>query len=68
MSNEILTFSDVDIENDKFCRYKNPIFLEDVGIQNVLVSNDISSSKKNQKTINNLLVTCMLITKLSCYI
>ena len=34
---------------NKFQRCKNPFFLEDVEIDNILVSNNISSSKKNCK-------------------
>ena len=49
MGNEILTFGDIEIEKHKFQRCKNSIFLEDVEIDNILVSNNISSSKKNYK-------------------
>ena len=38
MGKEILMFGDIEIEN--------PIFLKDVDIQKVLVSNKISSSEK----------------------
>ena len=40
-------------------------FLEDVGIEKVLASNKISSV---EKTINTLLVACIMIIKLSHYI
>ena len=39
---ETLTFCDIEIEKDKFYGYINPIFLEDVGINFILVSNKIS--------------------------
>ena len=32
MGKQILTFGDIEIEKDKFYRYKSPIFLEDVDI------------------------------------
>ena len=48
MGKEILTFGDVGIEKHKFYRYKSPIFL-DVDIDNILVSNKISSGEKNYK-------------------
>ena len=40
-------------------------FLEDAGTDNVLVSNKIYSGEKN---INTLLVSCMMIIRLSHYI
>ena len=46
---EILTFGKTDIENDKFYRHKSPIFLEDVNIKKVLVSNKIYFDEKNYK-------------------
>ena len=66
MGKEILMFGDIEIKKHKLYRYKSPIFLEDVGIDNVLVSNKISPGKK--KSINTLLITCMVITKLSHFI
>ena len=42
MSKEILTFGDIEIEKSKFYRHKTPIFLKDVDIEKVLVSNKIS--------------------------
>ena len=46
MGKEIITFGDTETEKHKFCRYKRPIFLEDVDIDKVLVSNKISSGEK----------------------
>ena len=43
----------------------SPIFLKDVDVQKVLVSNEISFSEKNLST---LLVTCIMIVKLSHHI
>ena len=39
MGKENLTFGDIEIGRDKFYHYKNPIFLEKISIENVLVSN-----------------------------
>ena len=61
---EIITVGDLETEKHKPHRYKSPIFLKDVDINNVLVSNKISS---DEKTINILLVTCMIMIKLSHY-
>ena len=43
MGKEILKFCNIEIEEDKLYRYKNPIFLKDVDTNNILVSNKISS-------------------------
>ena len=40
MVEEIVTFDDIEIEKHEFHRYKSPIFLEDVDIENVLVSGE----------------------------
>ena len=47
MDKEIITFGDIEIGKHEFYRYKSPIFLEDVDINNILVSNKISSSEKS---------------------
>ena len=49
MGKKILMFCDVEIEKNKLYRHKTPIFLEDVDIEKVLVSNKISSDEKNYK-------------------
>ena len=49
MGKEILTFGDTEIEKNKFQCLKNSIFLEDVDIEKVLVSNKISSGEKIYK-------------------
>ena len=41
MGKEILTFRDIEIEENKFYRRKTPILLRDVDIEKVLVSNKI---------------------------
>ena len=49
MGNESLTFGDIEIEKNKFYRNKTPIFLKDIDIEKVLVSNKISFGVKNYK-------------------
>ena len=49
MSKDILTFRDIEIEKNKFCRHKVPIFLKDVDIEKVLPSKKISFGEKNYK-------------------
>ena len=66
MGKEILTFGDTEVEKYEFYCHKRPIFLKDVGIEEVLVSKKISSDDK--KTIIALLVTCITIIKFSRYI
>ena len=46
MGKEILTFGNIEIEKDKFYRYKSPVFLEDVDIEKILASNKISFGRK----------------------
>ena len=65
MGTEILTFGDIETEKNFFYCHKSPIFLKDVDIEKVLVSYKIYSG---EKTINTLLVTCIMIIKLSHYI
>ena len=42
-------FGDIEIEKYKYRHYKNPIYLEEVATDGVLVSNKISSGGKNYK-------------------
>ena len=63
MSKELLTCGDIEIEKNKLYCHKTPILLGDVDIEKVLVSNKISFGEK--KTISTLLVTCIMIIKLS---
>ena len=65
MGKEILAFDVMEIEENKFYHHKSHIFIKDVDIEKILVCNKISSGKK---TINTLLVTCIMILKLSHYI
>ena len=59
---ELLTFDDIEIDKNKFYHYKSPVPLRDLDIEKVLVSNKISFGEKN---INTLLVTSLMIIKLS---
>ena len=65
MDEEIEMFEDMEIEKDKFCRYKSPMFLEDVDIENIVIFKKRSSNEKNNKYF---LVTCMMIIKLKHHI
>ena len=49
MGKKILTFGDIKIEKHIFYRYKSPYFFEDADVENVLVSNTISSGEKDYK-------------------
>ena len=42
-----LTFGDIEIEKNKFDHHKSPIFLKDVYMEKVFVSNKISFGEKN---------------------
>ena len=53
MGKEVLMFGNIEIENKKFYHHKTPIFLGDVDIEKVLVSNNISFGEKNYKYFNN---------------
>ena len=46
MSKEIITSGNTEIKKEKFHCYKNPIFLKDVYINNLLISNKTSSEEK----------------------
>ena len=65
MGKEILTFDDTEIEKNNLYRRKAPILLKDRDIEKVLPSNKMSS---NEKTTNALLVTFIMIIKLSDYL
>ena len=66
MCKEISTFGDMwTFEKSRFYLHKAPILLKDVDIKKVLVSKKISFGKK---TISTLLVTCVMIIRLSHYI
>ena len=66
MGKEILTFGDIELAKKKEFYYNTiPVPLKDIRIEKILVSKKISSG---EKTINTLLVTCLMITKLNHYI
>ena len=60
MGKEVLTFGDIDIEKDKFYCHRSPTFLKNIDIDEVLVSEKISSV---EKTISTLFVTSIMIIK-----
>ena len=45
----MLTFGNIEIEKNRFYRHITPIFLRDVDIEKVFVSNNISFGEKNYK-------------------
>ena len=49
MGKETLAFGDIEFEKNKFYCHKIPIFLKNVDIEKVLISNKISSGEKNYK-------------------
>ena len=57
MGKEVLTFRNIEIEKNKFYRNKIPVPRRDVDIEKVY-----------EKTINTLLVTCIMIIKSRHYI
>ena len=62
MGKEISTFGDIEFEKKLFYHHH---FGGDVDTEKVLVSSKISFG---EKTVNTLLVTCIMITNLSHYI
>ena len=63
MGKDITMFGDIETEKNEFYQHKSPIFKKDVDIEKVLVSNKIPFVGK--KAINTLLITCILIIKLT---
>ena len=55
-------FGNIEIEKNKFDRHKTPVPFRNVSIEKVLVSNKVSL---DEKTIDTLLVICIMIIKLS---
>ena len=64
MGKDILTFGDIELGKNKLY-HKTLVPLRDVDIEKVLACNNISFDDK--KTMNTLLVTCIMIIKLSHY-
>ena len=62
MGKEILTFGNIEIEKKKKFATIRPIFLEDLDIEKILVSNKISFG---EKTIRTLLVACIMVVMLN---
>ena len=56
MGKEILTFGDIEIKKkNRFYHHKTPMFLKDVDIEKVLLSNKMSFGEKNYKYFNGYL-------------
>ena len=51
MGKEILMFGHIEIEKIKFYSHKSPIFLKNIKIQKVLVSNKISFGEKSHEYV-----------------
>ena len=49
MNEEILVFANIGINKLKFHHHKNPLMIDDVDTDNILVSNKASSYKKGWK-------------------
>ena len=49
MSKEVIAFDNIKIEKRKFRNRKNLILLEDVDIENILISSMVSSGEKHYK-------------------
>ena len=67
MSKEMIAFGNINIEKPNFHHCKNLMLLEDVDMDNLLTSLWFVVSS-NEKIVNTLLVTKMLIMKLNHYI
>ena len=50
MSKETKTFGDIEIENHKFHFYKDPIFINDVNVDNIFVSKNFFRAKEITNT------------------
>ena len=61
MGKEIVTLGDIEIKKNKLFHNKSSILLKDVDIGNLLVCKETSSHEK--KTIDTLMVTCIMIQK-----
>ena len=49
MDAKIIAFGDTEIEKQKFHNHKNPILIDDVGINKTMTSSEVSSGKKGFK-------------------
>ena len=56
MGKENLRFGDIEIEKHKFYLDENPVSLEHVDIENLIVSKKISSGRKKLQILHWLLV------------
>ena len=51
MDKKIIMFDDIEIEKHKFHYYKNPVLIDDVDINKIVVSNKVTFRKKDFKYI-----------------
>ena len=65
MDKTFLTFGDIEIEKNEFCRIKILVFIRYKYWEEILYPTRFLLVKK---TVNTLLVTCIMIIKLSHYI
>ena len=65
MGREISKFGNIEIDKNKFYRHKTSIFWRDVDIEKVLVSFRSIRFLLVKTTINTLLITCIMVTKLN---
>ena len=75
MGKAILIFGDIETEKNKFYCHKTPIFLKDVDVEKVLVSNKIYFGEKNYKYFIGYLYNDnkgqplhIMLTKTSAYV
>ena len=61
MNKEFLIFGNIEIDECKFHYLKNPIWIDDVDIDRILISSKVSFDKDD---LENFLVTKMMIIKL----
>ena len=61
MNKEFLIFGNIEIDKCKFHYPKNPIWIDDVDIDRILISSKVSFDKDG---LDNFLVTKMMIIKL----
>ena len=67
MGKEIVTFGDIEVEEQKFHQHKSPISIYVVNIDRIVVSNKVPCSKV-AKVVNILLGSNMILKKLCPFV
>ena len=73
MSNEIITFGNIETEKHKFHQDKNPISIYDVDINKIIVSNKVPFGKKDfkcfigYKDVKKVRLLCIILPKVIVY-